>query len=411
MRQTSLPSLWVYFSVGLLLLCGCQMGPGRMKAASSHYSDALRIADSEQLLLNLVRLRYTDLPVFLAVTSISTQFELNSSFGVSGTLISGGDDSVGLGGGVTFSERPTITFAKQGGEQFLKRMLRPIDVAAISLIAESGWHNERLLALAVENLNGVENAPTASGPTPSTAPRYRDFAEVLHLMRKLVDEGLLDSEYETRRDHHSSPLAASQISGEDTVGAIKAGVEFEALSDGRVQLASERRVLVMRFRPGAAASADAQRFRELLNLERDRQFFQLVALEDSGVDEVEAGAQNPYVAIDTRSLTGVMYFAANGIDVPQADLEAGYATTTLDSEGRPFDWSQVLGKFFRVRSSDSLFRPANAAVAVRYRDHWFYIADDDKSSKATFSLINQLYVLQAGEVTEEKPVLTLPVGR
>jgi hypothetical protein len=386
------------------------VGPSRLKAASSHYSDALRIADSEQLLLNLVRLRYTDLPVFLAVTSISTQFELNSAFGVNGTVVSGGSDSVGIGGGVAFSERPTITFAKQGGEEFLKRMLKPIDVAAISLIAESGWRSDRLLALTVEEINGVENAPTASGPTPDTAPRYRDFAEALLLMRKLVDEGLLDSGYETRRDHHSSPLAASQISGDDTVGAIQAGVEFEVLSDGRVQLTSERRVLVMRFHPGAAASTDAQRLRELLNLERDRQLFQAVALEDSGFDRDEADERHRYIALNTRSLTGVLYFAANGIDVPQAHLEAGYATTTLDSEGRPFDWSQVLGKFFRVRSSDSLFRPANAAVAVRYRDHWFYIADDDTSSKATFSLLSYLYVLQAGEITEEKPVLTLPVG-
>ena len=167
----------------------------------------------------------------------------------------------------------------------------------------------------------------------------------------------------------------------------------------------------MRFHPGAAASTDAQRLRELLRLERAPRYFELVALEDSDFEELEADTLTSYVALDTRSLMGVMYFAANGIDVPQAHLDAGYATTTLDSEGKAFDWSVVLGKFFQVRSSDSWFRPENAAVAVRYRDHWFYIADDDESSKTTFSLLYHLYVLQAGEISEEKPLLTLPVGR
>jgi len=69
----------------------------------------------------------------------------------------------------------------------------------------------------------------------------------------------------------------------------------------------------------------------------------------------------------------------------------------------------VLGGMFRVHSSAG--PPSNASVAVRYRDHWFYIADDDQSAKATFMLVNQIFALQAGDVTETKPVLTLPVGK
>ena len=64
---------------------------------------------------------------------------------------------------------------------------------------------------------------------------------------------------------------------------------------------------------------------------------------------------------------------------------------------------------FRVHTSES--RPRNASVAVHHRDHWFYIADHEQSSKSTFMLLNQLFTLQAGDVSETKPVLTLPVGR
>ena len=50
-------------------------------------------------------------------------------------------------------------------------------------------------------------------------------------------------------------------------------------------------------------------------------------------------------------------------------------------------------------------------VAVQHRGWWFYIADDDQSSKATFSLLNILYSLQQATGQGKSPVLTLPIGR
>jgi hypothetical protein len=64
---------------------------------------------------------------------------------------------------------------------------------------------------------------------------------------------------------------------------------------------------------------------------------------------------------------------------------------------------------FVIRTSED--RPERAAVAIRHRGYWFYVADDDASSKATFLLLHDLFSLQAGDVEETKPVLTLPVGR
>ena len=73
-----------------------------------------------------------------------------------------------------------------------------------------------------------------------------------------------------------------------------------------------------------------------------------------------------------------------------------------------FRWSPL--GLFEVRTSDGLLRPDGAAWAVRHRGRWFYIADDDQSTKSTFLLLNQLFTLQSGDVEETKPVLTLPVG-
>ena len=62
--------------------------------------------------------------------------------------------------------------------------------------------------------------------------------------------------------------------------------------------------------------------------------------------------------------------------------------------GEPFDWSNVSGDLLQVSSQKH--KPKCAAVAVKYRDNWFYIDDRNLSSKSTFTLLLQLFELQAG---------------
>jgi len=380
-----------------------------MIVASSHYSDAVRVAESEQILANLVRLRYRDLPVFLGIGSISTQFEFESRADIGGDIVSGGADAASLGAGVRYSERPTITFSIMGGETFQKRMLQPLQTPAIALLAESGWREDRVLRLATEEVNGLKNAPAASGPTPTAAPKFDRFREVAALIRQLTKQRLIDFEFETRRERLSAPLATSQVDGDHTVAAVKAGVEFEASPSGGLALVAEKRRLVLRFSVGSDASPEAARLRELLRLDPGRRRFDLVAAEDSELDVFQPDQVLHEVAIDARSLMGVLYFLSNGVQVPPDHLDAGVVTTTTEADGQPFEWTAVLDDLFVVHSSKK--RPKRAAVEVRHRGHWFYIADDDLDSKSTFLLLHDLFSLQAGDVEEIKPVLTLPVGR
>jgi hypothetical protein len=405
------PGWGVVLLGALLFSTGCQLGPGRLKVASSHYSDAVRIAAAESLLVNLVRLRYRDAPLFLSVTSISTQFEFNAALGVEGTSSwSPGSDAVGADAGISYSERPTISFSIMGGEEFEKRLLTPLGVASISLLAESGWRGDRVLRLTVENLNWLRNAPRASGPTPDSVPEYKTFTEATRLLAELGREDLIHFDYEMRREPLSAPLSLAQVDGENTVEAVKAGVEFEIQQDGRVQLFFERRTLVMRFARESASSAPAARLRELLRLEPGRSRFDVVELEESDYDPLEPDRHLSELAIDSRSLMGVLYYLSNGVEVSDQELQSGSVTTTTDEDGKPFAWSTLLDGLFEVHSDGARRRPSVASVAVRHRGRWFYIDDTDQSTKSTFLLLGQLFSLQAGDVEEFKPVLTLPVG-
>ena len=124
-----------------------------------------------------------------------------------------------------------------------------------------------------------------------------------------------------------------------------------------------------------------------------------------------ATAEGRYeLKIEPRSLMGTLYFLSHGIHVPEKHVEQGLVTTTRYEWGDPFDWNQVTGDLLQVCCQKR--KPKAAAVSVKYRGYWFYIPDSHLSSKSTFTLLLQLFELQAGGGAEgAKPVLTLSVGR
>ena len=71
----------------------------------------------------------------------------------------------------------------------------------------------------------------------------------------------------------------------------------------------------------------------------------------------------------------------------------------------------MTGGLFTVHACKGHKPPGNAVVAVRYRDHWYYIDDRDQESKATFALVLQLSRLDFARQQPAGPFLTLPVGR
>ena len=105
----------------------------------------------------------------------------------------------------------------------------------------------------------------------------------------------------------------------------------------------------------------------------------------------------------------MLFYLAQSVSVPAVDEQAGKVTVTRNADGSPFDWSEVTRDLFQIKTSAA--RPVTAAVAARYRGHWFYIDDTDLDSKSTFALLSQLFALQAGPAESIRPALTLPVGR
>ena len=283
-----------------LLAASCRsVGSPQIYEDRIDYNEAIVRTRSEELLLNTVRLRYRDTPFFLQVGSVSTQFEWSGSLGLSSDYgRSGGFTGADGALGMRIASRPTVTYQPLQGETFVRQLLSPIQLEHMLLLYHSGWSVRRILSCCTQAMNGIANAPSASGPTPEYEPTFEEFAEL------------------------AAELRALQCTGGIELGAVE--------REGR-------RFLRLAFTPQAEEAA-AERVREALGLDAGATEFELVA----GAASL-AGSER--IAINARSLLGVLFFLSQCVEVPDEDIEDGLVTVTRDDGGGAFDWQRVAGGF------------------------------------------------------------------
>ncbi len=390
---------------------GCALGPRVVQASAAGYNQALQRTTDEQLLLNLVRLKYRDSPMFLEVRTLAAQFSVRRSARIGGrvleTIIPNSTNFLDAGAEVVYEERPTITYTPLRGEEYVNRYMSPLSLDTLVLLYNSGWSVDRVLRLTVQRMNGAENAMSGSGPTPVAAPQFQTFAAATQALRALQQAGQLDLGYESYPTALSQALPAKQVTPNYVMQAAQQSMHFTPADEpGTLRLTKLGRRVVLLIAPAGVTRPEAELVRDTFSLAPDRTRYELVA--GPGRLPGDGNGLQERLVLSTRSLLGVLFYLSHGIEVPRHHEDRGYVTTTYDSAGERFDWNAVTGDLLRIRVAER--RPGNAAVAVPYRGAWFYVAQNDLGSKSTFALLGHLISLQAGGGDAAVPVLTLPIG-
>src|SRR5271156_6635011 len=74
LRRRSFQHIVVFLAVWPCV-SGC-VGPKAVRYTRMRYNEVMRDTNDEQLLINIVRLRYADSPVFIDLPNITSQFEI-----------------------------------------------------------------------------------------------------------------------------------------------------------------------------------------------------------------------------------------------------------------------------------------------------------------------------------------------
>ncbi|MDG1897559.1 MAG: hypothetical protein P8J37_21895 [Fuerstiella sp.] len=161
----------------------CVLGPKSLQHSRLNYNRAIQTTSREELLLNLVRMRYHESEEFLGVSSITGQYTYNADLTGAGIWPGGAKHAGAAKLGAT--SKPTIVYSPEQGKDFNQRKLSPVSLETLDLLASKGWAIDRVLRLTVRNLNDIDNATSAGGPTPTKKPEYEEFLYLAQLFRQL----------------------------------------------------------------------------------------------------------------------------------------------------------------------------------------------------------------------------------
>ncbi len=345
-------------------IVGCSsVGPGTVARDRLDYTRSIGDSWKQQTLLNVVKLRYGDIPVFLEVGQVIAGYQIQGTIGAGFT---GGNTTAGIVGPFTASgtatglgtwtDRPTVIYAPLTGVDFLKKLMTPIPPSAVLFLLQSDYSAEVVLPLVVDSVNGVRNESRRFG-----RPADPQFARLVQLLRALQLSGDVQARIEPRKEGGEAGLL--------TFGGSK-----------EPQSAGERGEL-----------------RRILQLDPQGHEFRVVYGGHAGKpDELD---------LMTRSMLQIMIELAANVRVPASDVAERKATPgRVDTDTTPPAERPRL----EILSGDTA--PADAYAAVQYGGRWFWIADNDIQSKFTFASVMLLFSISDTGAKGAAPVVTVPAS-
>jgi hypothetical protein len=352
MRKLSMKLDKLLGTLALLTLTGCvSVPPERVSTARMDYGQVIAESWKRQTLLNVVRLHYADVPVFLDVSNIINSYSYSGKANAGASLPSRNDPDVfNLGTERSWSNTPTVTYQPLLGERFTKSMLQPVPPSSVFQLMQGGWSVEMVLRTVVSSINGLHNNSVGVGADP----RFNELVETLSRIQR--------------------------------TGGL--GIRVEARPSGNAVV-----IVLPRGDANQALIKDSRRVQQLLGLEGNGSEFEIAygLFPRSGSE----------VALLSRSMLELMLELGFGIDVPEAHVKAGRVLP-----GRRQPDSAPYTPLTRIRSGTEA--PADAYVAVPYRGHWYWIDDNDIASKSTFTFLLILFSLAETGQGATAPVVTVP---
>lgn len=347
----------VAVSLGLFTLSGCAgIGPPILTRDRFDYNSAISDSWKEQMLNNLVKIRYGDTPVFLDVTNVISQYVVQGGVNV-GFNWAGAGNTQSVGANATYFDRPTITYTPLSGQKFAQNLMTPIEPTAILSLVQSGYPVALVFRLAVQAVNGIHNRVGRLLRTDTAEP---EFYSLLERLQRIQD---------------------SQAFG------IRVNKKGE----------KEGSVIIFKGKVNEALEADKRWIREALGLNVGRNDFSVVY--------GAVAANDSEIAILSRSVLEILTNLSSFVEVPAEHVDEKRVIATVAEEtleGTP------LPPLISIHSSRE--KPSDAFSAIHYHNYWFWIDDSDFRSKALFSFLYFATSLTETGGKEGAPIITIPIN-
>jgi hypothetical protein len=344
------------------LLAGCTaLGPSAVQSGRLAYNEAISETNNQQMLMAVVHNRYDETAHLLAVASVTANVRVTTSTRVQ--LGFGDSDNyagnlVPFSAGAIYEENPTISYTPVAGAKYARQVASPIPLSVLVQLTGTLTDPAYVYSALVSSVNGIRNPDFLFGSTRPD-PRFDRFVTIMTTLA---------------RAHRLHWISHAQQSDGFSMVIDNDAPEHEAM---------------------------VRELHSLLGLPLADKAPSPIVLP---VSLALHGRNSGGVGITTRSLEGLVEILSAAIEVPEDDRRNGVAANYPPS-GPP-------GHELTIHYSPK--KPARAAVAVQYRNGWFYIDESDQATKRFFRLLVALWSVRIAESTPQgsaSPLLTVPVSR
>jgi hypothetical protein len=166
-------------AASLSALTGCQAEKQALRADFADYNAILQENQSEQMLLNLVRMHFREVPFFMKASSLTASYETSVSGGADTTLQQGDQSLVGVNGSFTFSSKPTVTYTPVEGKEFVQQLMEEISPQTFAMLLRAGWSARLLGDLIVESVTLDGGELLVGRPTSASFAKFREFMHTI----------------------------------------------------------------------------------------------------------------------------------------------------------------------------------------------------------------------------------------
>jgi hypothetical protein len=177
--------LTVFILLMVLSLTACtHLGPKTVTRDRFDYNTAISTSWKDQTLLNIVKIRYADFPLFVEVASIVSGYSMESSVNLGSVMTEGSgiNDIFSFGANGKFTDRPTITYVPITGQKFNRSFMTPILPETILFLIQSGWQIDLVFPLAIDTINGFRGGIFSAVNQKAHDPAYD---RIIKLLRKI----------------------------------------------------------------------------------------------------------------------------------------------------------------------------------------------------------------------------------
>ncbi len=350
---------------GLLLaaaLTGC-LSPVAMHRAVLEYDRTVSYIESDLLLLNIARARHHRPVHFTAVSSVAATFDFRTTVGLTGIWGRSPDkEPFTFEYTATVAENPTITIVPINGEEFTKRVLRPLDEAKFEFLVHQGYDINMALRLIARGITIEDERGnrTLLPNAPSQPEGYREFRKrLLHLaslqaVRQLFVGPLL---FEESRQ----VLVNRSPNPEEVVEGLEKGYRWTVSTDSKTPTLTRKevgRIAITNYDPNRLPNEERRKLHE--EAQRASPDTILVDLRP----DYPGGDYPLRGSIHLRSLNAIIAFVAKGIgEEPEFQVEPDGRTKTVgrnpartleveEAPGKPSDFEfsvEFDGRYYSIR--------------------------------------------------------------